>query len=144
MTQAHNDYRLYPGHVFSLVTTWELLRKSPKWNLVPPFDPTRPRSKRSKLTSSTEPSGFDARTTINLNNDVDELEEPEELPRPTGRDKSKAGARGKSSSTPSDGPSKLSDFEANLNKIISIREKDQKMRMDNKSIKSWIFSREIC
>ncbi|XP_022003064.1 uncharacterized protein LOC110900484 [Helianthus annuus] len=130
MTQAHNDYRLYHGHYFTLVTTWELLHKSPKWHLVPPFDPTRPRSKRSKSTSTTKPSGSDARTTINLNDDVDEFEEPEELPRPQGRDKSKAAARGKSSSTPLDGTSKLSDFEASFNKIISIRERDQQMKME--------------
>ncbi|XP_022041441.1 uncharacterized protein LOC110944023 [Helianthus annuus] len=139
MTQVHNDYRLYHGHVFTLVTTWELLLKSPKWHLVPPFDPTRPRSKRSKSTSTTEPSGSDARTTINLNHDVDEFEEPKELPRPTGRDKSKEATRGKSSSTPSDGPSKLSDFEASLNKIISIREKDQQMRMEKQIQKGMDF-----
>ncbi|XP_021979955.1 uncharacterized protein LOC110876083 [Helianthus annuus] len=131
MTQAHNDYRLYHGHVFTLVTTWELLRKSPKWHLVPPVDPTRPRSKRSELTSTTEPSGSDACTIINLNDDV--------VPRPTGRDKSKAAARGKSSSTPSDGPSKLSDFEESLNKIISIREKDQQMRMEKQTQKDMDF-----
>ncbi|XP_022033468.1 uncharacterized protein LOC110935384 [Helianthus annuus] len=121
MTQAHNDYRMNHGYMFTLVTTWERLRKSPKWHLVPPFDPTRPRSKQSKSTSTTEPSGSDARTVISLNDDADEFEEPEELPRPTGRDKSKAKARGKSNT--SDGPSKMSEFEASLNKIISIGEK---------------------
>ncbi|KAJ0443358.1 putative No apical meristem-associated domain-containing protein [Helianthus annuus] len=139
ITQAHNDYRLYHGHVFTLVTTWELLRKSHKWHLVPPFDPTRPRSKRSKSTSTTEPSGSDARTVINLNDDADEFEEPEELPRPTGRDKSKAAARGKSSTTPSYGPSKLSEFEASLNKIISITEKDQQIRMEKQIQKDMDF-----
>ncbi|XP_022001949.1 glutathione S-transferase T3-like [Helianthus annuus] len=89
MTEAHTEYRMHQGHMFNLVTTWELLRKSPKWHLVPPFDPTRPRSKRSKSTSTTEPSGSDARTVINLNEDADEFEEPQELSRPTGRDKSK-------------------------------------------------------
>ncbi|XP_022003848.1 uncharacterized protein LOC110901320 [Helianthus annuus] len=137
MTQAHNDYRMYHGHMFTLVTTWELLRKSPKWHLVAPFDPTRPRSKRSKSTSTTEPSGSDARTTINLNDDADEFEEPEELPRPTGRDKSKTATRGKS--TTSDGPSKLSEFEASLNKIIYIREKDQQMRMEKQIQKDMEF-----
>ncbi|XP_021991875.1 glutathione S-transferase T3-like [Helianthus annuus] len=130
MTQAHTDYRLYHGHYFTMVTTWEFLRKSPKWHLVPPFDPTRPWSKRSKSTSTTEPSGSEARIIINLNNDVDEFEEPEELPRPKCMDKSKLAARGKSSSTPSDGPSKLNDFEESLNKIIAIREKDQQMKME--------------
>ncbi|MFS7992638.1 putative No apical meristem-associated domain-containing protein [Helianthus anomalus] len=125
MTQAHNDYRMHHGHMFTLVTTWELLRKSPKWHLVPPFDPTRPRFKRSKSTSTTEPSGSDTRTVINLNDDADEFEEPEELPRrPTGRDKSKATTCETSTTTQSDGPSKLSDFEASLNKIISTREKN--------------------
>ncbi|XP_022020050.1 uncharacterized protein LOC110920124 [Helianthus annuus] len=139
MIQAHTDYRLYHGHYFTMVTTWELLRKSPKWHLVPPFDPTRPRSKRSKSTSAIEPSGSDARTTINLNDDVDEFEEPEELPRSNGRDKSKAAAQGKSSSTPSDGPSKLNDFEASLNKIITIREKDQQMKMEKQIQKDMDF-----
>ncbi|XP_021985421.1 glutathione S-transferase T2-like [Helianthus annuus] len=27
--EAHNDYRMHHGHMFTLVTTWELLRKSP-------------------------------------------------------------------------------------------------------------------
>ncbi|XP_022003742.1 glutathione S-transferase T3-like [Helianthus annuus] len=139
MTQAHNDYRLYHGHVFTLVSTWELLRESPKWHLVPPFDPTRPRSKRSKLTSTTEPSGSDVRTIINLNDDADEFEEPEELPRPTGRHKSKAVARGKSSTTLSDGPSKLSDFNASLNNLISNREKDQQMIMEKQIQKDMDF-----
>ncbi|XP_022003747.1 glutathione S-transferase T3-like [Helianthus annuus] len=97
LTEAHNDYRMHHGHMFTLVTTWELLRKSPKWHLVPPFDPTRPRSKQSKSTSTTEPSGSDARIIINQNEDADEFEEPQqqELPRPTGRDKSKGKACGK-------------------------------------------------
>ncbi|XP_022042118.1 glutathione S-transferase T3-like [Helianthus annuus] len=129
MTQAHSDYRVYHGHHFTHVNAWELLRKSPKWHLVPPFDPTRPRSKRSKSTSTTEPSGSDARTTINLNDDDEEFEQPEELPRPRGRDKSKAAARGKGTSTSSDEPSKLGEFHTSLNKMISIREKDQEMKM---------------
>ncbi|KAJ0683096.1 putative glutathione transferase [Helianthus annuus] len=137
LTEAHNDYRMHLGHMFTLVTTWELLRKSPKWHLVPPFDPTRPRSKRSKSTSTTEPSESDARTVINLNEDADEFEEPQELPRPTGRDKSKAKARGKS--TKSEGPSKISEFQADLKKIISIREKDQQMRMEKQIARDMDF-----
>ncbi|XP_022030867.1 uncharacterized protein LOC110931800 [Helianthus annuus] len=103
MTEAHTEYRMLHGHMFNLVTTWELLRKSPKWHLVLPFDPTRPRSKRSKSTFTTEPSGSDARTVINLNEDADEFEEPQELPRPTGRDKSKVKAKARGKSTKSDG-----------------------------------------
>ncbi|XP_022008324.1 uncharacterized protein LOC110907687 [Helianthus annuus] len=137
LTEAHNEYIMHHGHMFTLVTTWELLCKSPKWHLVPPFDPTRPRSKRSKSTSTTEPSGSDARTIINLNEDTDEFEEPQELPRPTGRDKSKAKARGKS--TKSDGPSKISEVQADLKQIISIREKDQEMRMEKQIARDMDF-----
>ncbi|XP_022030274.1 uncharacterized protein LOC110931175 [Helianthus annuus] len=80
MTSAHNDYRLHHGHPFTMIPSWELLCKSLKWHLVPPFDPTAHRSKRSKSTSTTEPSESDARTTINLNDDFDEFEQPQELP----------------------------------------------------------------
>ncbi|KAJ0692499.1 putative No apical meristem-associated domain-containing protein [Helianthus annuus] len=126
MTQAYADYRLYHGHPFNMLNSWELLRKSPKWHLVPPFDPTGHRSKRSKSTSTTEPSESDARTTINLNDDFDEFEQPQELPRPKGRDKSKAATRAQdtSSSTPSDGPSRLDEFDNRLNKIISLKENE--------------------
>ncbi|XP_022029539.1 glutathione S-transferase T3-like [Helianthus annuus] len=127
ITQAHNDYRLHHGHSFTMLNSWELLRKSPKWHLVPPFDPTSHRSKQSKSTSTTEPSEFDARTTINLNEDFDEFEQPQELPRPKGRDKSKAAAQARdtSSSTASDDPSRLDEFDNRLNKIISMKERSK-------------------
>ncbi|XP_022040674.1 glutathione S-transferase T3-like [Helianthus annuus] len=125
MTQALADYRVYHGHTFTMVNSWKLLCRPPKWHLVPPFDPTAHRLKRSKSTSTTEPSESDARTTINLNDDFDEFEQPQEQPRLKGSDKSKAATRtrDKSSSKPSDGPSRLEEFKTSLNKIISMKEK---------------------
>ncbi|MFS7948316.1 putative No apical meristem-associated domain-containing protein [Helianthus anomalus] len=94
MTTAHNEYRMYHGHPFTMIPSWKLLCKSPKWHLEPSFNSMTHRSKRSKSTTTREPSEFDAHTTNNLNDDLDELhfEEPQELPRPKGRDRSKAAA----------------------------------------------------
>ncbi|XP_021975364.1 uncharacterized protein LOC110870496 [Helianthus annuus] len=132
MIAAHNDYRLYHGHAFTMIPSWELLRKSPKWHLVPPFDPTAHRSKRSKSTSATEPSESDARTTINLNDDFEKFEQSQELRRPKGSDRSKAAARARvtSSSTPSDGPSRLDEFDNRLNKLLSMKENEQELKME--------------
>ncbi|XP_021996107.1 uncharacterized protein LOC110893302 [Helianthus annuus] len=127
MTAAHNDYRVNDRNAFTMIPSWELLRKSPKWHLVPPFDPTAHRSKLSKSTSTTEPSESDARTTINLNDDFEEFGQPQELRRPKGRDRSKAAARARdrSSSTPSDDPTRLDEFDNRLNNLLSIKEKEQ-------------------
>ncbi|XP_021979334.1 glutathione S-transferase T3-like [Helianthus annuus] len=78
MTAAHNEYRLYHGHPFTMIPSWELLRKSLKCDLVLPFDRTAHSSKRSKSTTTSESSESDARTTINLNDELDGLnfEEP--------------------------------------------------------------------
>ncbi|XP_022042185.1 uncharacterized protein LOC110944848 [Helianthus annuus] len=141
VNQAHNDYRLHHGYPFRMLTSWELIRKSPKWHLVPSFDPTTHRSKRSKSTSITEPSESDARTTVNLNDDFDEFEQPQELPRPKGRDKSKAAARAQdtSSSTPSDGPSSLDELNNILNKVLSMKEKEQELKMEKQIKKDMEF-----
>ncbi|XP_022040721.1 uncharacterized protein LOC110943283 [Helianthus annuus] len=95
MIAAHNEYRSYHRHPFTMILSWELLRKSPKGHLVPPFNPTTHMPKWSKSTTTSEPSEFDVRTTINLNDELDELhfEEPQELPRPKGRDRRKTAAR---------------------------------------------------
>ncbi|XP_021969129.1 eukaryotic translation initiation factor 3 subunit L isoform X2 [Helianthus annuus] len=99
------------------------------------------KSKRSKPTSTTEPYESDARTTINLNDDFDEFEQPQELPQPKDRDRSKAAARarGTSSSMPSDGPSKLDEFDNRLNKLLSIMEKEQELKMEKQIQKDMGF-----
>ncbi|XP_022040142.2 uncharacterized protein LOC110942679 [Helianthus annuus] len=139
MTSAHNDYRLHHGHPFTMIPLWELLCKSPKWHFVPSFNPTAHRPRRSKSTSTTEPSESDARTTINLNDDFDEFEQPQELPRPKGRDRSKVAARDTSFSTPSDGPSKLNKFDNRLNKLLSTKEKEQELKMEKQIQKDMEF-----
>ncbi|KAJ0478053.1 hypothetical protein HanHA300_Chr13g0495801 [Helianthus annuus] len=73
MTAAPNEYRIYHGHPFTMIPSWELLRKSSKWHLVPLFDLTTHMSKRPKLTTTSKPSESDARTTINLNDNLDKL-----------------------------------------------------------------------
>ncbi|MFS7916532.1 putative glutathione transferase [Helianthus anomalus] len=143
MTATHNDCRINHGHAFTMIHSWELLRKSPKWHLVPPFDPTDHRSKRSKSTSATEPSESNARTTINLNDDFEEFEqsqEPQEPRRSKGRDsKAAARARDTSSSTPSDGPSRLDEFDNTLNKLLSIKENEQELKMKKQIQKNMEF-----
>ncbi|KAJ0582058.1 putative No apical meristem-associated domain-containing protein [Helianthus annuus] len=75
---------------FTYYKCWELLRKSPKWALVNPMtSSSRRRAKRSKTSSSVDPSTptSDARN-VDLNEAVDVDEGiQEELTRPTGRRK---------------------------------------------------------
>ncbi|XP_022030459.1 uncharacterized protein LOC110931370 [Helianthus annuus] len=141
MTAAHNDYRLYHGYPFTMIPSWELLHKSPKWHLVPSFDPTAHRSKRHKSTFTTEPSESDARTAININDDFDEFEQPQELPRPNGRDRSKEVARTRdtSSSTPSDGLSRVDEFDNRLNRLLSMKENEQELKMEKQIQKDMEF-----
>ncbi|XP_035829990.1 glutathione S-transferase T3-like [Helianthus annuus] len=73
---------------FTYYKCWELLRKSPKWAVVNPMtSSSRRRAKRSKTSSSVDPSTptSDARN-VDLNEAVDE-DIQEELVRPTGRRK---------------------------------------------------------
>ncbi|MFS8034652.1 putative No apical meristem-associated domain-containing protein [Helianthus anomalus] len=75
---------------FTYYKCWELLRKSPKWALVNPMtSSSRRRAKRSKTSSSADPSTptSDARN-VDLNETLDVDEQiQEELARPTGRRK---------------------------------------------------------
>ena len=75
---------------FTYYKCWELLRKSPKWAVVNPMtSSSRRRAKRSKTSSSVDPSTptSDARN-VDLNEAVDVDEGiQEELVRPTGRRK---------------------------------------------------------
>ncbi|KAJ0490986.1 putative glutathione transferase [Helianthus annuus] len=75
---------------FTYYKCWELLRKSPKWALVNPMTTSsRRRAKRSKTSSSADPSTptSDARN-VDLNETLDVDEQfQDELARPTGRRK---------------------------------------------------------
>ncbi|MFS7945142.1 putative glutathione transferase [Helianthus anomalus] len=75
---------------FTYYKCWELLQKSPKWALVNPMtSSSRRRAKRSKTSSSADPSTptSDARN-VDLNETLDVDEQiQEELARPTGRRK---------------------------------------------------------
>ncbi|KAF5761300.1 putative No apical meristem-associated domain-containing protein [Helianthus annuus] len=86
---------------FTYYKCWELLRKSPKWAVVNPMtSSSRRRAKRSKTSSSVDPSTptSDARN-VDLNEAVDVDEGiQEELVRPTGRRKGTGKKTVKSSS----------------------------------------------
>ncbi|KAJ0702406.1 putative glutathione transferase [Helianthus annuus] len=88
---------------FTYYNCWDLLRKSPKWALVNPMtSSSRRRAKRSKKSSSIDPSTLTSDAcNVDLNEVVDVDEElQEELTRPAGRRKDKRTGKKRSGRLP--------------------------------------------
>ncbi|KAJ0454715.1 putative No apical meristem-associated domain-containing protein [Helianthus annuus] len=118
LTKSLEEFERTKGP-FTYYKCWELLRKSPKWAVVNPMtSSSRRRAKRSKTSSSVDPSTptSDARN-VDLNEAVDEGIQ-EELARPGGRRK---GAGKKTLESSSDLELK-DDFEEMNRRLQDIRD----------------------
>uniref|UniRef100_A0A251VHV8 Putative no apical meristem-associated, C-terminal domain-containing protein n=1 Tax=Helianthus annuus TaxID=4232 RepID=A0A251VHV8_HELAN len=118
LTKSLEEFERTKGP-FTYYKCWELLRKSPKWAVVNPMtSSSRRRAKRSKTSSSVDPSTptSDARN-VDLNEAVDEGIQ-EELARPAGRRK---GAGKKTLESSSDLELK-DDFEEMNRRLQDIRD----------------------
>ncbi|XP_035843994.1 uncharacterized protein LOC118490450 [Helianthus annuus] len=118
LTKSLEEFERTKGP-FTYYKCWELLRKSPKWAVVNPMtSSSRRQAKRSKTSSSVDPSTptSDARN-VDLNEAVDEGIQ-EELARPAGRRK---GAGKKSLESSSDLELK-DDFEEMNRRLQDIRD----------------------
>ncbi|KAJ0901497.1 putative No apical meristem-associated domain-containing protein [Helianthus annuus] len=118
LTKSLEEFERTKGP-FTYYKCWELLRKSPKWAVVNPMtSSSRRRAKRSKTSSSVDPSTptSDARN-VDLNEAVDEGIQ-EELARPGGRRK---GAGKKTVESSSDLELK-DDFEEMNRRLQDIRD----------------------
>lgn len=127
--------------VFNLYEAWTQVNSSPKWHTVPTSMPPPP--KRSKTTStSTSQGGSDAHCQFNLNDDPDFIfdDEPEELPRPVGRDRAKATARGGQSSSRTSSSSDVnSQFDMLGVQLREFVEEKKKLREERKMQKDLNF-----